>query len=203
MALPKLIITLNKALSELTKLDAYRVDSQNLEAKYQHFISEMIMLRLFTVFEDSVADMAYKLAAGATYINGNIPQLNIQASTVSASRGLFLNHGRHRPVQYLKWTKARYIRESIQFVIPSTETFITKVQIHGSIIEEMRRVRNALAHNTTSARSDFKDVVRQTYGANVNISVGAFLTTTRRLPVSNISRYITSTRILLSDLVSG
>jgi hypothetical protein len=203
MATPSLSISFNNANKVLTKLDTFRIDSQILEAKYQHFISEMIMLRLFSVFEDCVADIAYKLAAGAIYSNGNIPHINIRANTVSASRGLFLSHGRARPIQYLKWTKAKYIKESVEHVIPHTEKYITYAQIHGATIDEMRKVRNTLAHNTTTARSDFKDIVRQIYGANINISVGAFLTSTRRTHISNLERYITSTRIILSDLISG
>ncbi len=76
-----------------------------MEAKYQHFIAEMIMLRLFSIFEDSVAEIAYKLASGAMYSNGNYPTLTCQAGSMAGARGLFLNHGRARSVQNLKWTK--------------------------------------------------------------------------------------------------
>lgn len=203
MPIPKLDNSINKANSQLSKLDIYRIESQQLDAKYQHLVSEIIMLRLFTVFEECVADIAYKLAAGATYINGNTPNIITQASTVSASRGLFLSYGRSKPVQNLKWTKSRYIKESVCNVIPITEPYILKAQIHGAIIDEMRKVRNGLAHNTSTAKQDFKEIIRQTYGANITISIGAFLSSTRRTPISNLSRYIASTRIVLKDLANG
>lgn len=190
MPTPLLSITLRNANKAIDKLQGYKSGSETLDPKYQFFISEMIMLRLFSTFEDVVAEIAYKLAAGAMYLNGTAPTLSLQANNVNGSRGLFLNYGRARPVQNLKWTKAKYIRESVQHVIPQTELYILNAQQHGSIIDEMRKVRNVLAHNSTTAKSDYKFVVRQLYGANINMIAGAFLASTRRNPVCNINRYI-------------
>lgn len=203
MPTPKLFITIRNANKVLDKLQEYKNESENLEAKYQHFISEMIMLRVFSIFEDTVAEIAYKLVAGAEYVNGTLPVLTTQANSISGSRGIFLSHGRPRPIQNLKWTKARFIRESVQHVIDINEKYILNAQIHGVTIDEMRKVRNMLAHNTSTAKSDFKLVIRQKYGANINITPGAFLTSTRRHTPCNLNKYITSTRIILSDIASG
>lgn len=203
MSAPKLQITIRNSHQQIDKLVVYRTESENLEAKYQHFIAEMIMLRLFSIFEDSVAEIAYKLASGAVYANGNSPVLTTQAGSIAGARGLFLNHGRATPVQNLKWTKSKYIRESVQHVISTTDPFISSAQRNGNIIEEMRKVRNALAHNTTSAKADFKTVVRLIYGANVNITPGAFLSSTRRTAVCNLDRYLSSTKAVLVDMAGG
>lgn len=203
MPTPKLLITIRNSHLKIDKLIGYRSESENLEAKYQHFISEMIMLRLFSIFEDSVAEMAYKLASGAVYVNGRSPVLTIQAGSITGARGLFLNHGRVTPVQNLKWTKSRYIRESVQHVISTSDPFISSAQRNGNIIEEMRKVRNVLAHNTTSAKADFKTAVRSTYGANIKITPGAFLSSTRRTPGCNLDRYLSSTKAVLTDMASG
>lgn len=203
MAIPSISITLSNATKQISRLQGYKLSSESLEAKYQHFIAEMIMLRLFSIFEDSVAEIAYKLAAGAVYTNGSLPMLAIRAGRIIDSRGLFLNHGRVKPVQYLKWTKASYISDSVKYVIPTTEKFLVNASLNGSKIDEMRKVRNAVAHNTVSARSDYKIVVRATYGANVNIPVGAFLVSERRSPVCKINNYISSVRAILTAMASG
>ncbi len=203
MPAPKLQITIRNSHQAIDKLKSFRLESENLEAKYQHFIAEMIMLRLFSIFEDSVAEIAYKLASGAVYSNGIHPNLTVTASSMTGARGLFLNHGRANPVQNLKWTKSRFIRESVQHVISIADPFISSAQKNGNIIEEMRKVRNVLAHNTTSARTDFKTVVRLTYGANVNIIPGAFLSSTRRTSMCNLDKYLTTTKIVLTDMASG
>lgn len=203
MATPKLSITLRNAIRLIDKLQRYKYESETLEARHQYFISEMIMLRLFSTFEDVVSEIAYKLAAGATYINGLTPELITRANSISGSRSLFLNFGRSKAIQNLKWTKAKYIIDSVKYVIPPTECFATNAQIYGATIEEMRKIRNVLAHQNSSAKADFKVVVRQTYGANINITTGAFLTTTRRTAVCNLNRYISSTKIIISGMASG
>jgi hypothetical protein len=203
MPQPKLSISIRNSSSAIDKLHQYKRESEALQSKFQHFIAEIIMLRLFSIFEETVAEIAYKLAAGANYTNGNPPALHQQAGSISGARSLFLSYGRRSPVQSLKWTKARYIRESVQHVISSTDPLILNAQYHGNTIDEMRKVRNVLAHNTSSAKSDYRNVVISTYGARVNITPGAFLSTTRRATTANIDRYLIFTKIVLNDMASG
>ncbi len=127
----------------------------------------------------------------------------VTSGTVSASRGLLLSHGRTRPVQNLKWTKASYVKESVKYVIPQSEKFVFNIQSHGVIIDEMRRIRNVLAHQTRTAKRDYRDVLRQSYGANVQVPPGAFLTSTRRFRIGRLQTYLSSTRLVLSDAASG
>jgi hypothetical protein len=203
MPTPKLSITIRNANSTLDKLQCYKNESENLEAKYQYFISEMIMLRLFALFEEGVAEIAYKLASGAEYLNGTLPTLTVRANSVSGARSNFLTHGFTKPKQNLKWTKAKYINESVQNIIPASEKYIINVRIHGASIDEMRKVRNVLAHNTSSAKTDFKQVIHTTYGANIPMNVGAFLASTRRQTPCTLTRYIASVKIILKEIASG
>ncbi|WP_139019151.1 hypothetical protein [Acidovorax radicis] len=203
MAAPNLAATVNVAEAQIAKLQKYRIEASCLDAKYQHIISEMIMLRLFSVFEDAVAEIAFKIVAGAIYTNGKIPAVSIKARRFSESRALLLTYGRSKPESNLKWTKAQYIKQSVEYIISVNESYIVNAQAHGQIIDEMRRVRNFLAHNTKTAKADFKVIVRQTYGANVSISVGAFLTSTRRSNISNIEKYMTASKAIISSLARG
>lgn len=203
MAVPSLSVTVKSVNTQLDKLLLYKREAETLESKYQHIISEMIMLRLFSVFEDAVSELAFRLVAGGDYLNGAKPHLMVRARRQDESRGLMLNFGRVKPVANLRWTKAQYIRESVEHVIPIQEKFVVNAQAHGQVIDEMRRVRNALAHNTPNARSEYRVVVRHVYGANVSIPVGAFLTTNRRVNPCNIDRYLGSVRAIVTSLASG
>lgn len=203
MARPNLNITIQNSTLQIDRLHQHQLDCARLEAKYQHFIGEMIMLRLFSIFEDTVAELAYKIAAGAFYINGSSPLLLKKAGRTRDSRALMMNHGRIRPVDNLKWTKPKFIKESVQHVISPAEPFILNAQVHGQIIDEMRKVRNSLAHNSTSARADFKQVLRQIYGFNKNVSPGVFLISTKHHRVCNLTRYIGSTKLIIQQMASG
>ncbi|WP_203142682.1 hypothetical protein [Marinobacter mangrovi] len=203
MANPKLEVTLRRIISEIDKLDSYRVDAQSLEARYQHFISELIMLRLFSAFEEGVSDIAFKLASGAVYTNGTSPALTVLSPSMSSARSNFLSHGRRKPVLNLKWTKSRFIRESVEHVIPASDPFVRQAQNHGTIINEMRIVRNVLAHKTTSAKRDFRTLVRQAYGGNAKVTPGVFLTSSKRFSRPRLVTYLTGTKIVLREMASG
>lgn len=203
MPIPQLSITLRNANNIIDKLETYRHQSQNLEVKYQYFIAEMIMLRLFAALEDSIAQIAFKLASGACYTNGLSPNLTTRASNVTAARALFLQYGRTKPIINLKWTKPKHISDSVKYVIPTTEKFISNIRVHGSLINEMRIIRNVLAHNSSSAKAEFKTIIRQIYGAQVPVTTGAFLTSTRRMPIANLKKYLLSTKIILNDIAKG
>lgn len=203
MARPSLNITIQNSVRQIDRLHQHQLDCELLEARYQHFIGEMIMLRLFSIFEDTVAELAYKIAAGAFYSDGTAPALIVKANRIQDSRALFLTHGRARPLDNLKWTKPKFIRDSIGNVIPATEPFIANAQAHGQIIDEMRKVRNALAHNSPSARLEYKEVVRQVYGFNRSVSPGVFLVSKKHNRVCNLARYVASVKAVLAQLARG
>ena len=203
MATPRLDITIRNSSQIIDRLKDYRDNCRLIESRYQYFISEMIMLRLFSVFEDTVAEIAYKIGAGAQYINGTTPNLLYRDNNMAGSRTEMLRRGRAKPVQNLKWTKAKYIRESVKHVIDINEKYVQYATIHGNEIDEMRKVRNFLAHRNTGTRREFREVIRLLYGANLNISSGAFLVSDRRLPIPNLDRYITTTKIILNDMTKG
>lgn len=203
MATPKLEVTSRKADAMLDVLDGYRADSLSIDIKYQYFIAEVIMLRLFSVLEQTIEEVAYKLVAGGKYLNGNNPVLSVTANSVAGARTLLLNHGRSRPVQNLKWTKSQYIRQSVQHVIDVSDAYVVNAQVHGSKIDEMRKVRNHLAHRNTSTRREYNRVIRNIYGANIRLQTGPFLISTKRTAMANIERYIRESRIIIDDLIKG
>jgi len=203
MPTPKLSNTINKSFSAIDTLNGYRSDSRSLEAKYQFFIAEIIMLRLFSIMEDSISEMAFKIAAGAKYLNETSPTLLCKANSVAGSRTLMLNYGRTKPIQNLKWTKSKHIKDSVEHVIDINNGYILYAQIHGAVIDEMRKVRNYIAHKSQSSKNDYKCVVRQTFGANSKIVPGAFLTSNKRSNTSKIDYYIMTSKIILNDMAKG
>ncbi len=203
MPRPLLSNTFRGASTSLARLVSIRSDSVHLPAKYQQFVAEMIMLRLFSVLEKTIAEIAYKICCGAEYINGNVPVLLYRACSIQDARAAMLSRGRARIASELKWTKSKYIADSTKYTIDGHEKFIFFARTHGGMLDEMRKVRNHIAHNNSSTRLNYKQVVRMSYGADVKTPVGVFLTSTKRVPVSKIDEYLVSTRIIINDMVSG
>lgn len=197
------ITSYNSSINYIAILSNYNLGSKSLDAKYQYMISEVIMLRLFAILEATISEVAFKLACGASYRNGNLPIVLRPCRSVLDAHTTMLNYNRPRPLDYHRWTKASYIRKSIEHVLDLTDRFYVNVQNHGALINEMRIVRNHIAHKSNSTRNDYNRLLTSFYGGNPRLAVGAFLTSTSRNPLANIDRYITSTRIILNDITNG
>ena len=202
MAIPKLVNTIANVDLGIDRLKRYRNDSKSLEAKFQYFIAEIIMLRMFSILEDAIAELAFKIACGAEYSNGSAPVLLFRAKSVSGARAAMLSYARPKPLQSLKWTKSKYIRDSVSNVIDAGEKYLYYCKVHGAQIDEMRKVRNFLAHRSPTSRSDYKQIIRMAYGANAKISPGVFLISDRR-SAPRIDTYLSSISIIIKDMAKG
>lgn len=203
MPVPRLDITLRNTQRGIDYLAKYRTDSRDLAPKYQYFIAELIMLRLFAIIENAIAEVAYKLVAGAAYINGNKPRRLFSASSIAGARTGMLSHGRTNPRQNLSWSKSKYIRESTSKVLAPTESYLTYARVHGGSLDEMRKVRNFIAHRNITSRRGYKQVVRATYGANSKVDVGPFLVSEQRTSTAKIDSYLLGANIIITDMVKG
>lgn len=194
----------NRSINDLTILTNYINDISSLEAKYQYMIGEVVMLRLFAIFETAASEIALKLACGATYRNGNNPVVHSPCRSINDAytKMLSLNRG-GRPFRFLKWTKANYIKDGIEHVLDTTDKFYTNIQNHSNIINEMRVVRNHIAHRNKSTAQSFNVELRKIYGANPRLTMGAFLVSTTRHTPSNIQRYAQIMPIILNDISNG
>ena len=202
--MPRLSIssTYNKAINDITVLERYRRNALSLPPNYQHFIAEVIMLRLFSILENSIKNIALKLACKASYKNGVIPNPIVVCNSLADAENKFKNYNRRRPVN-LKWTKASYINNSIQHIIPGNENFPVRINNFSNQINEMRIVRNHIAHRTSSTRIGYKTVIFSTFGAYLKIQTGAFLTSTKRIRIAKIDEYIRVSKIILNDITNG
>ena len=203
MPAPRVEVTVRNTTTDIERLEAFRSDSQSLAPAHQYLIAELIMLRLFSIIESAIEGLACKLVAGAPYINGTHPARLFTAKTMDGARSAMLTHGRPKTKSYLRWTSVKDIRDGTSWVLNSTDPFIEYAQAHGNLLSEMRKVRNFLAHSSPKARQDYREVVRVVYGADSRVRIEAFLTSRRRRPVAKVDEYLTTAKIMISDLARG
>jgi hypothetical protein len=197
------ITTLNRSVNDIAILTGYILGSKSLDAKYQYMISEVIMLRLFSILESTISEVAFKLSCGALYSNGNSALVLKHCTSIEDANIQMLRFNRIRPMVYHRWTKASFVKDSIEKVLDISDAFFVNIQIHGALINEMRIVRNHIAHNSASTRLEYNQLLSRLYGGNPHLGIGSFLTSTTRQPLANIDRYIASTRIILNDITNG
>ena len=203
MPAPRVDVTVRETITDIDHLETFRTKSQLLAPEYQYLIAELIMLRLFSIIETAIEDLACKLVAGAPYVNGTQPVRLFTARSMDGARSAMLTHGRQRIKSYLRWTSVKDIRDSTSQVLNSTDPFIRYARVHGNILSEMRKVRNFLAHRNSRTRQSYREVVRVVYGANSRVGIEAFLTSRRSRSVAKVDEYLTTAKIMISDLARG
>lgn len=172
----------------------------SLQAVHQKLVVEIVLLRMFSLFENAVASISIKLVCGASYVDGTAPNLLIRANSAISAHNLLKTHGRTRQ-RSLSWSKSSEIKDNLRYVMDRNDNIVQVIDRYGHIIDEIRRVRNRIAHNNSNSRKHFREVVRRHYGGYLNhITPGVILLSPRITP-KLIETYIRQQRIIIKDLV--
>ncbi len=189
--------------SETSKLLNLSGTLSILSPVYQKLVAEIVLLRLFSLFENLVSSVSAKLVSGAIFMDGTNPALLTTARSAQGARTLFQTHVRTRTKYQVQWSQASEIKDNVKYVIDSTDNFVIVIDRNGSFIDELRRVRNRIAHNNATSRSKYRVVVRRHYGAYLNHVTPGILLLTPRIHPCLLDQYIRKTRVFAKDLVKA
>ena len=112
-------------------------------------------------------------------------------------------HGRAQPRHTLNWSKVSEIKQNVRHLLPPGEHIITVLDAHGTFIDELRRVRNRIAHNNEQARRSYQVIVKRHYGARVNAVTPGMLLLTRRKRPCLLRQYIRKSQVLVKTMTKG
>jgi hypothetical protein len=199
--MPRLDIELRDFVRQTDRLLLLIANLTPLEPRYQKMVCEIGMLRLFSLFEGTTETVAIKVVCGAKYVDGSSPVQLVRCRNSGDAVIHMLRHARRTPLVYLKWTNQRDIRKNIRHVLDPLDNFYTVINNHGPLIDEMRRVRNHIAHRSSGTRREFKPVVVNYYGAYVRSVTPGVLLFSRRWNPPIIEQYIRKARIIIKDLI--
>ena len=188
--------------SEANKLIALLDDINSLKPKYAILVAEILLLRLFDCLVETMTSITVKIMCGALYSDGSQPGLIIQSRSRVDAMDNMANYGRRRQ-RRLKWTQIREIKGNVRYVIAVNEHFLNVLDSHMLFIEEIRWIRNRIAHNNAATRKNYREAVLHYYGAYVNsIRPGILLLSPRQNPVL-MRQYLLKSRILVKTLIKG
>lgn len=184
------------------KHDAIVAEIPNAAPHVQRLLAELVIMRLFDEFQEFLRGTALRLACGAPYVDGLSPTLLIAPCTsTTAAETTMLTLNRQTPWRYLQFSNSAYVRKSTKHVLGAGDPFLQVLGNNSAIFEEMRRVRNRIAHNSFNTRTNFSLVVQGYYGAKLNgISPGLLLLSPRLNP-RPIDLYLGSCRAIAKGCV--
>lgn len=174
-----------------------------LEFTHQKLTAELIFLRLFSLLELHFQSIAMKVLCGAQYLDGTGPILLHTSTNAANALSNILSHGRANPIKQaqLKWSNSQSIQGNIGKLIDRNDNYRQVILNNSALIDDMRFVRNHIAHNNPDTRQKFSPVVTRYYGGYVNtVTPGVLLLSPRRTPCLLVE-YIRSVRIIIGDLV--
>jgi hypothetical protein len=199
------LVTTEKSVNlHLDRLERILADMP-ATALSRYALAEIVLIRAAFIFEEAVANLAYKLACGAPFPTGAPDGVLVHSNSLAAARMSMRMQGGIRiiPKDQLKWTRVRYISQSVAGVLDPASHYLSTCTKFGVTIAEIFEVRNHAAHKSSSTRRNYLKWVKNQYGQERNLQLGYFLLTQNLSPVANINRYITSIRVIVHDIAAG
>ena len=201
--MPKVIVDYHVCRTEIDKLLDLEKQLGSLPPKYRKLVAEIVVLRLFYLLENAITSITIKLICGASYADGSSPSVLVSSPNKVSAINNMMHHGRTRPRYNLKWSQVSEIKKNLKHLLNLSDHFVTVLDNHASFIDELRRVRNRIAHNNRQSRQKYRDVVRRHYGAFINSATpGVLLLSTKNSPPL-ISQYLQKSRILIKQAIKA
>jgi hypothetical protein len=200
-ARPSLAVTRREFMAQTARLRALCRHIPAFNADYRMLLSEMIALQAFYCFETAIEGVAAKLVCGSRYGDGTAPTVRHAARSIDDALHNMRTVGRTRPKGILKWNQAREITANVQHVMATTEAFCTACRNHASRLNEIRVVRNHIAHNNQQTKREFAGVVRRRLGALPQRlpRAGAFVLREFTPGVPLLVEFVVSLEVIVTD----
>ena len=203
MARPSIMATYKKSITDLAIAGRYLQKGRNLPPEMYGFVAEMLMLRIFSILENCVREVSVRVACGVSYKNGVVSSPIIKCTSIQDALNRFKSEGRKKPLSYLRFTNVKYANQSIEHIINSSEPIRVKLLKYGVQFEEMRKVRNHIAHRYKNTYIEYESVIANRYGANLKLKPSVFLTSTKRQSKAIIEEYLITVKVIIDDITNG
>lgn len=185
--------------------------ARGLEPQYQKLIAENLMLRLFYELEHAVEVVILKLLTGTPYLDGSSPSLLVPRfrSQDAAKNHIIAALSARRRVYYLEWTTLTKIRNNVNGILNASDHFLTTRNLYDAVYEDMRHVRNHIAHNSASTKARFGPLAQRVYGTTKGINPAKYLLCQRAVVPGYsgnemaIAQYIKWSRAFLKTLTKS
>jgi len=201
MAAARLSVDWHRIHEQTTRLEGLASSLSNLQPRHRKLVAEIALVRLFLLLENTVSSIGSKLLTGAGYLDGTAPRRLVNARSRKHANDLMRTRARAKPVK-LGWRQSADIRENLATTLDSSDPFFAVIANNGTLLTDMRYIRNHVVHFNDSTRTNFRKVVRKHYGGlKQGVSPGLLLLTDQvgRRPL--LSSYILAVRVMVKDLV--
>jgi hypothetical protein len=167
------------------------------------FVIELSFLRAFLAWEFFLEETFILYLLGKTAPRGRAPTRIAFPPNRKKAEQLLLPED----YQYIKWTIAAKVAKRAERFFRNGRPFAPALSTHFNTFDEMRILRNAIAHSQSSAQEKFKALVRRKSSTGTyppRLTVGGFLEMTVPAvipPETFFSNYINKIRATADNIV--
>jgi len=188
-------------VTQIKRLEDLSASLLPLNPVHRWLVAEILMIRLFMLVENCIEVIAAKLLCGAQYLDATAPHRIVFPSSLQHALRLMETHSRPKP-RLLRWNKAKEIRENLATTLDLSDPLFAAVAAVTMMLNDMRYVRNHIAHNNAGTRNRFQTVVLRHYGARVRaVTPGRLLLTQRPGPAPVLNAYLIAAKTFVKAVV--
>lgn len=196
--------TLNGSMRSLSRTETLLNEALTLPASLQRIAGEILLLRAATILENAIADAIRKLICGATYIDGTQTANMITARSIAHADDLIRTYGRKKPAGYTKWLFIPSIKEGVKFILVNQEHCIDVLDKFSNEINDIRVIRNHIAHNNGGTKKEYRKIIDSYYGSNIRLlPCGTMLMSKNISSQTMIRRHIVAVRAIVRDITKA
>lgn len=204
MGRPSINSIYTQSVSRLKVVEKYIIKAKLLPPDLYGFVAEIMLLRIFSIIEFAVRETAARIACEVPYRDGVAPtNIILKCSSIPDALNKFKTHNRKKPLKNLHFTNVSNTNDAIEFVIDTNESFRLKLNAYGVIFEELRKLRNHIAHRNSNTRKGFNNVITQKYGGYVKLKPSNFLISTKWQVVAPIEEYLKIAKIMVNEITTS
>ena len=180
------LVSFNKSLAETANLVAGAAQWTTLQPpqgvlrfsqKHREYITELGFLRAFLAWEEFIEETFTLYLLGKSPPRGRPPHRYVEPPTRTIAEQLIVPERR----QYVRWTIAAEVAERADRFFRNGKPFSPTLRPQTNMFDDMRTIRNAIAHAQAASQNSFKSLVRRNSPTGTfppNLTIGGFLNST-------------------------
>jgi hypothetical protein len=141
-------------------------------------ISELAFLRIYMAWEMLLEDSFTRFMCGASSLSGSRPRCYVKPRNIDHARELLIGP----KLRYADWSDAQLVIERAELIFAGGKPFALPVRAALAELNDMRIIRNCIAHRSVHTRDKFNRLVQRRLGVARKLAPGVFLLTPSPAP---------------------
>jgi hypothetical protein len=171
---------------------------------HRDWLAEIAFLKSYIAWELFLEESFVLYLMGKTAPRGGRPYRTIVPSTRKVAEKLFIPEKK----KFADWTVTDFIVErALKSFRRGTDPYSAPLARYNNMLNEIRSIRNAIAHSSLASQERFKQIARDRLALGIyppGLTVGGFLSTTvpaSHPPESFFENYLSTIRLAAGDII--